>query len=52
MEHTLSRYSTRSLDLNNGAEQQQQQQPSDEPPAEVCIYVWTTHINMQFLLIS
>ncbi|WJX17579.1 hypothetical protein P8452_07476 [Trifolium repens] len=35
MEHTLSRYSTRSLDLNNGAEQQQQQQPSDEPPAEV-----------------
>ncbi|KAK2454335.1 agamous MADS-box protein AGL11 [Trifolium repens] len=36
MEHTLSRYSTRSLDLNNGVEQQQhQQQPSDEPPAEV-----------------
>ncbi|XP_045807847.1 agamous-like MADS-box protein AGL18 [Trifolium pratense] len=36
MEHTLSRYGTRSLDLNNGAEQQQQQQPSgDEPPAEV-----------------
>ncbi|WJX11140.1 hypothetical protein P8452_01783 [Trifolium repens] len=35
MEHILSRYSTKSLDLNNGAEQQHQQQLSDEPPAEV-----------------